>query len=310
MGQMAASAADFAPGTATAATTRWPAPAKLNLFLHIVGRRPDGYHLLQTVFQLVDLCDEIAITPRTDGVIERVGGLAHVSAEQDLVVRAARALRAAAGRPELGATLAVTKRIPEGAGMGGGSSDAATTLVALNRLWGLEMPLETLAALGLGLGADVPVFVHGHTAWGEGIGEKLTPLAVPERWFAVIHPGIAVPTGPLFQAPDLTRDSPVLTIRSSVAALGVLPGEEASSGSVFGPGFRNDCEAVATRLHPPVREALGWLLRSGPARLTGTGACVFAPRATQAAAEASLAGLPAAWRGFVVRSLLATPWPA
>ena len=310
MGQVAETAADIGSGTASAATTRWPAPAKLNLFLHIVGRRPDGYHLLQTVFQLVDLCDEIAITPRKDGVIERVGGLVHVPAEQDLVVRAARALRAAAGRPELGATLAVTKRIPEGAGMGGGSSDAATTLVALNRLWGLEMPLETLAALGLGLGADVPVFVHGHTAWGEGIGEKLTPLAVPERWFAVIHPGIAVPTGPLFQAPDLTRDSPVLTIRGSVAALGVLPGEEASSGSVFGPGFRNDCEAVATRLHPPVREALGWLLRSGPARLTGTGACVFAPRATQAAAEASLAGLPAAWRGFVVRSLLATPWPA
>ncbi len=287
----------------------WPAPAKLNLFLHIVGRRPDGYHLLQTVFQLVDLCDDIAITPRTDGIIERVGGLAHVPPAQDLVVRAALALRAAAGRPALGATLAVTKRIPEGAGMGGGSSDAATTLVALNRLWALDFPVEKLAELGLSLGADVPVFVHGHTAWGEGVGEKLTPMALPERWFAVIHPGVGVPTGPLFQAPDLTRDSPILTIRSSVAALRVLPGEEASPGGVFGPGFRNDCEAVATRLHPPVREALGWLLRSGPARLTGTGACVFAPRATQAAAEASLAGLPAAWRGFVVRSLEHTPWP-
>ena len=291
------------------ATSLWPAPAKLNLFLHIVGRRADGYHLLQTVFQLVDLQDDIAITPRPDGVIEREGGLAHVPAAQDLVVRAAVALRAAAARPELGATLAVTKRIPEGAGMGGGSSDAATTLVALNRLWGLGWTVEQLATLGLQLGADVPVFVRGHTAWGEGVGEKLTPLVLPERWFAVIHPGVGVPTGPLFQAPDLTRDSPVLTIRGSVAALGVLPGEEASSGSVFGPGFRNDCEAVATRLHPPVREALGWLLRSGPARLTGTGACVFAPRATQAAAEASLAGLPAAWRGFVVRSLVATPWP-
>ena len=303
-------AADGASRAASTAMSRWPAPAKLNLFLHIVGRRADGYHRLQTVFQLVDLCDEIAITPRTDGIIERVGGLAHVPPERDLVVRAALALRTAAGRPELGATLAVTKRIPEGAGMGGGSSDAATTLVALNRLWGLEMPLATLAALGLGLGADVPVFVYGHTAWGEGIGEELTPLALPERWFAVIHPGVAVPTGPLFQAPDLTRDSPIRTISGSVAALGALPGEEASLGSVFGPGFRNDCEAVATRLHPPVREALGWLQRSGPARLTGTGACVFAPRATQAAAEACLAGLPAAWHGFVVRSLRSTPWPA
>ena len=291
------------------ATSVWPAPAKLNLFLHIVGRRADGYHLLQTVFQLVDLQDDIAITPRTDGVVERLGGLAHVPPEQDLVVRAALALRAFVGRPELGATLAVTKRIPEGAGMGGGSSDAATTLVALNHLWGLGLRVETLAELGLALGADVPVFVHGHTAWGEGVGENLTPLALPERWFAVIHPGIAVPTGPLFQAPDLTRDSPVLTIRGSVAALQASPGEESSSGSVFGPGFRNDCEAVATRLHPPVRAALGWLQRTGPARLTGTGACVFAPHATQAAAEASLAGLPAAWRGFVVHSLGSTHWP-
>jgi 4-diphosphocytidyl-2-C-methyl-D-erythritol kinase len=266
--------------------------------------------LLQTVFQLVDLQDDIAITPRTDGVVERLGGLAHVPPEQDLVVRAALALRAFAGRPELGATLAVTKRIPEGAGMGGGSSDAATTLVALNHLWGLGLRVETLAELGLELGADVPVFVHGHTAWGEGVGENLTPLALPERWFAVIHPGIAVPTGPLFQAPDLTRDSPVLTIRGSVAALQASPGEESSSGSVFGPGFRNDCEAVATRLHPPVRAALGWLQRSGPARLTGTGACVFAPLATQAAAEASLVGLPAVWRGFVVRFLGSTHWPA
>ncbi len=290
-------------------TSIWPAPAKLNLFLHIVGRRADGYHLLQTVFQLVDLHDDIAITPRKDGVVERLGGLAHVPPAQDLVVRAALALRTYAGRPELGATLAVTKRIPAGAGMGGGSSDAATTLVALNHLWGLGLPLETLAELGLGLGADVPVFVYGHTAWGEGVGENLTPLELPERWFAVIHPGIAVPTGPLFQTPDLTRDSPVLTIRGSAAALQASPGEESSSGSVFGPGFRNDCEAVATRLHPPVRAALGWLQRSGPARLTGTGACVFAPHATQAAAEASLAGLPAAWRGFVVRSLGSTHWP-
>ena len=189
-------------------TSIWPAPAKLNLFLHIVGRRADGYHLLQTVFQLVDLHDDIAITPRKDGVVERLGGLAHVPPAQDLVVRAALALRTYAGRPELGATLAVTKRIPAGAGMGGGSSDAATTLVALNHLWGLGLPLETLAELGLGLGADVPVFVYGHTAWGEGVGENLTPLELPERWFAVIHPGIAVPTGPLFPPKAMMFDIP------------------------------------------------------------------------------------------------------
>jgi 4-diphosphocytidyl-2-C-methyl-D-erythritol kinase len=160
----------------------------------------------------------------------------------------------------------------------------------------------------------VPVFVHGRTAWAEGVGERLTPLALPERWFAVIHPGVAVATGPVFQAADLTRDSPVITIRDSVASLGVLPAEGASAeawrGSVFGSGFRNDCEPVVTRLHPPVREALGWLRRSGVARLTGTGACVFGARCSQSAAEASLAGLPSAWRGFVVRSLAETPWPA
>ena len=295
------------------ATPVWPAPAKLNLFLHIVGRRADGYHLLQTVFQLVDLCDELRIEPRDDGVLERRSGLAHVAPEADLVIRAARALREAAGQPALGATIDLRKRIPEGAGMGGGSSDAATTLVALNRLWGLHWPVERLADLGLALGADVPVFVHGHSAWAEGVGEQLTPLALPECWFAVIHPGIGVPTGPLFQAPDLTRDSPVITIRDSVAALGVPPGSASSSedvsGGVFGPAFRNDCEAVVTRLHPPVRAALGWLRRSGPARLTGTGACVFGPRRSQSEAEASLAGLPPDWRGFVVRSLQETPWP-
>ena len=291
----------------------WPAPAKLNLFLHIVGRRDDGYHRLQTVFQLVDLCDRLTIEPRSDGVLERRGGLVHVPPEQDLVIRAAAVLREAAGDPALGAVITVEKHIPEGAGMGGGSSDAATTLVALSHLWGLHWPASRLAALGLRLGADVPVFVHGRTAWGEGVGEELTPLTLPERWFAVIHPGIGVPTGPVFQAADLTRDSPVITIRDSVAALGALPAAGASGeawrGSVFGTGFRNDCEAVVTRLHPPVRAALGWLQRSGVARLTGTGACVFGVRRNQSEAEASLAGLPPAWRGFVVRSLGETPWP-
>jgi 4-diphosphocytidyl-2-C-methyl-D-erythritol kinase len=293
--------------SAGSAVTHWPAPAKLNLFLHITGRRADGYHLLQTVFQLVDLCDELEITPRTDGALERPLGLAGVAPDDDLVLRAARALRDAAGRPALGATIAVHKRIPAGAGMGGGSSDAASTLVALNRLWKLGLDLPDLAAIGLKIGADVPFFVHGSTAWAEGVGERLTPVETPERWFAVVHPGVAVATGPLFQSPDLTRDSPVLTIRSSLAA---LHAPVDSPDGVFGPGFRNDCEAVAATQYPAVREALAWLRRGGPARLTGTGACVFAPCASAAEATARLAGLPAGWRGFAVRTLDRTPWPA
>src|SRR5450631_2172838 len=193
----------------------WPAPAKLNLFLHIIGRRADGYHELQTLFQFVDLCDDITIRVRADGQINRLSGASGVPAEQDLVVRAARALQQAAGIT-LGADLGVYKRIPVGAGLGGGSSDAATTLVALNRLWNVGWPPARLAALGLSLGADVPVFVHGRVAWAEGIGERLTPLYPPqvpkERNYLIVKPKVSIATAAVFQHPELTRNSPPITI--------------------------------------------------------------------------------------------------
>jgi 4-diphosphocytidyl-2-C-methyl-D-erythritol kinase len=275
---------------------RWPAPAKLNLFLHVTGRRPDGYHELQTLFQLVEFCDEVRIRVRPDGRIERTAGADGVSAEDDLVVRAARRLQAEAGT-RLGADLAVTKRIPMGGGLGGGSSDAATTLVALDRLWGLDLGVDRLAALGLELGADVPVFVRGRTALAGGVGERLEPAEVAPAWFAIVHPGIAVATGPVFQAPELTRNSAKITMRGS-----------------FTPGWperelpgRNDLEPVVASRHAPVRAALEWLGRRGRSRLTGSGACVFAAFADEHAARAALVGLPAEWQGFVAAGLRESP---
>lgn len=276
---------------------RWPAPAKLNLFLLVTGRRPDGYHELQTVFQLVDLADEVRIRPRADGAIVRTAGPEDVPAEQDLIVRAAKLLRDRAGRPDLGADLAVTKRIPMGGGLGGGSSDAATVLVALDALWGLRLGVDRLAALGLELGADVPVFVRGKTALGGGVGERLEPLDVAPAWFAIVHPGVSVATGPVFQAPELTRNSAPVNIRGS-----------------FSPGWpgldlpgRNDLEPVVASRHAPVRAALDWLGQRGRSRLTGSGACVFAAFADERAARAALDGLPVDWRGFVARGLAASP---
>lgn len=265
----------------------WPAPAKLNLFLHVTGRRPDGYHELQTVFQLLDYCDEITVEPRADGRILRPHGAAGVPAESDLVVRAARRLQAAAGC-RLGAELRVHKRIPLGGGLGGGSSDAATTLVALNRLWGLDWADERLAALGLELGADVPVFVYGRTAWAEGVGEKLTPLAVPPAWYLVVCPPCTVSTAQVFSDPELTRDTPKTTIKGFVSA-----------------GGRNDCEPVVRRLYPEVGAALDWLASraGGGARLTGTGACVFARFDSAAEAAAALVAMPGRWTGFVARGV-------
>src|SRR5262245_58839436 len=183
------------------AQSHWPAPAKLNLFLHVTGRRADGFHDLQTLFQLIDLCDDIAIEVRDDGGIERLAGPPDVPAESDLVVRAARALQAETGTA-LGASLSIRKRIPMGGGLGGGSSDAATTLLALNHLWNLALPPERLAAIGLTLGSDVPVFVHGTSAWAEGRGERLTSVELPDRWYTVIHPRVHVATAQVFQAPE------------------------------------------------------------------------------------------------------------
>jgi 4-diphosphocytidyl-2-C-methyl-D-erythritol kinase len=269
--------------------SRWPAPAKLNLFLHVVGQRADGYHELQTLFQLVDLADTIAIRAREDGVIERPEGPAEVPAESDLAVRAARALQAASGT-SLGATLRVLKRIPQGGGLGGGSSDAATTLLALNELWSCGLTSDDLADLGLPLGADVPVFIKGLSAWGEGIGERLTPVELPERWYLIIHPGCAVSTGSVFQSSELTRNSPLITIRD-----------------FFESGGRSDCEPVVRRLCPEVGEALDWLGRFAPARLTGTGSCVFAAYESAIEAERLAARVPDCWKSAVARGLNASP---
>ncbi len=274
-----------APGT----ETRWPAPAKLNLFLHVTGRRPDGYHTLQTLFQLIDLNDEIAVTVREDGRIERPAGPEGVPAAEDLVVRAARALKAASGSP-LGAELRVTKRIPMGGGLGGGSSDAATTLLALNTLWGCGLGLPELAALGLSLGADVPVFIEGSSAWAEGVGEHLEPVELPEAWYLVIHPGVHVNTAAVFQSPELTRNSPLITIRA-----------------FFDSGGRNDCEPVVRRAFPEVDAALSWLSGRAPARLTGTGACVFAAFGAEAEARQLAAEVPQRWGRYVARGLNTSP---
>jgi 4-diphosphocytidyl-2-C-methyl-D-erythritol kinase len=269
--------------------TRWPAPAKLNLFLHVTGRRPDGYHDLQTLFQLIDLADTIGITVRDDGVIERMGGPEGVPPDADLTVRAARALQAAVGT-RLGATLRIIKRIPMGGGLGGGSSDAATALLALNHLWGCGLSVAHLAELGLGLGSDVPVFVHGTCAWAAGRGEELTPVELPEAHYVVVHPGVAVPTARVFQAPELTRNTPLITIRAFLAS-----------------GGRNDCEPVVRAMYREVADALDWLAQHAPARLTGTGSCIFARCASVSEAERLAARVPDRWRSFVARGLNISP---
>ncbi|HEY2808130.1 MAG TPA: 4-(cytidine 5'-diphospho)-2-C-methyl-D-erythritol kinase [Steroidobacteraceae bacterium] len=274
---------------AGATETHWPAPAKLNLFLHVLGRRPDGYHQLQTLFQLLDLADTVSIALRADGRIERPGDSYAMPAEEDLVVRAARALKSATGARG-GASLKVLKRIPLGAGLGGGSSDAATVLLALNNLWGCGLTLSELAGIGLPLGADVPVFVEGSSAWAEGIGERLTPVELSEAWYVIIHPGVTVGTGEIFQSPELTRNSSVITIRA-----------------FFESGGRNDCEPVVRAKYPEVADALDWLGRFAPARLTGTGACVFAACASAIDAERLAARVPDRWTSYVARGLNRSP---
>ena len=272
--------------------TWWPAPAKLNLFLHVVGRRADGYHDLQTLFQLIDLCDSIGLAPRADGRIERVEGMAEVPPEADLAVRAARLLQQATGCT-LGADIAVRKRIPAGGGLGGGSSDAATVLRVLDRLWGVGLGRDELAALGLTLGSDVPVFLHGSSAWAEGRGKLLEPVALPERWYLLIHPGVAVSTAAIFQAPELTRNSPLITIRA-----------------FFQAGSRNDCEPIVRRRHPEVDAALRWLTARTEARMSGTGACVFAGFDSAEDAGRIAAAVPDRWRSWVVRGLNRSPLEA
>lgn len=263
-----------------------PAPGKLNLFLHVLGRRPDGYHELQTVFRLIDRSDRIGVRLRDDGAIERIGALPGISADQDLCVRAARLLQDASGT-RLGADLALEKNLPIGGGLGGGSSDAATVLLALNRRWALGMRRAELLALAVQLGADVPLFVHGENALGEGIGERLTSLALEPAWYLVLVPQVQVSTKEIFSDAALTRDAKRLKIPPFLSGQG-----------------RNDLEAIAVRRHPEIAQHLAWLrARSPQARMSGSGACVFTELPRQAEALALLAQLPATMHGFVAAGL-------
>jgi 4-diphosphocytidyl-2-C-methyl-D-erythritol kinase len=267
----------------------YPAPAKLNLFLHVVGRRPDGYHLLQSVFTLIDRCDTVRIRMREDGRVRREGDLPGVPESEDLAIRAAVLLKEASGSPG-GADIAVEKRIPLGAGLGGGSSDAATVLLALDRLWGTAFGAEALAELGAGLGADIPFFIHGTSAWVEGVGDRITPVDIPPRWYLVLTPPVAVPTGVVFAAPELTRDTEALKM-------------EDFSAHPQDPRFHNDLEPVVTARYPIVRSHLEWLRQHADARMTGSGSCVFAAFGSREAAQSVLDRLPAPMKGFVAQGL-------
>ena len=282
-----------------------PAPAKLNLFLHVVGRREDGYHDLQTVFQFVDLADRVRISHRADARLRRTATIPGVAEADDLVIRAARLLRDETGVGK-GAGIGVEKRIPPGGGLGGGSSDAAATLVGLNRLWGLGMDTEQLAALAVKLGADVPVFVHGLAAWAEGVGERLVPLDLEQPWYVLIVPSVAVSTAEVFHDAALTRNTPRLTMRRFLRGGREAPGAPVRIGH-FLAAARNDCESVVRRMHPRVGEALDWLSRHGQARMTGTGSTVFAPFGTRERAARIANAVPAPWRGLVTRGLNRSP---
>ncbi|ADE12582.1 4-(cytidine 5'-diphospho)-2-C-methyl-D-erythritol kinase [Sideroxydans lithotrophicus] len=276
------------------------APAKLNLFLHVVGRRADGYHLLQTLFRFIDLNDTLRYTLRADGDVRRVDALDGVPPEQDLCVRAARLLQQETGCKQ-GVDIGLEKRIPMGGGLGGGSSDAATTLLALNRLWGLDLSRERLMQLGLRLGADVPVFVFGENAFAEGVGERLQPYPLPEAWYVVLCPPVHVPTVQIFTHPELTRNTISMTMRALPKGPDFRVGR--SDGLVLG----NDLQAVACKLYPEVAEHLAWLAKFAPALMTGSGACVFAEFATEKEAQAVLQQLPPNMRGFVAQGLQQHP---
>jgi len=287
------------------AMSRWLAPAKINLFLRVLGRRDDGYHELQTVFQLLDFGDEVDLRVRDDGVLRRTRPVAGVAAERDLALRAARLLARASGT-RLGAEIGLRKRIPMGAGLGGGSSNAATVLVALDRLWALDWGVERLAALGLELGADVPVFVRGRSAWAEGIGERLQSVTLDEAWYLVVNPGGPVSTAQVFADSALTRNSSPLKISDFLCGGTTDAIPRLDAAALIGRGG-NDCEPVARALCPGIGDALDWLAARAPARMSGTGACVFALFRDQAAAYAALAELPPRWHGVVARGLRESP---
>jgi 4-diphosphocytidyl-2-C-methyl-D-erythritol kinase len=273
-----------------------PAPAKLNLFLHVIGRRDDGYHEIQSAFVPLDLADLLDFARRDDGQIERTGDLIG-TVEGDLAVRAARSLQQASGA-RFGVTINVEKRIPAGSGMGGGSSDAASTLLALNRLWELRWSRAQLQELAVALGADVPFFLGPGPAFVEGLGERLTALALPPRYFAVVHPQVAVSTREIFTDPGLTRDTKATIIAAFSAA------QETLSERLFGV---NDLEVVVRRRYPVVDCAVRHLQRFGPARMTGSGSAVFMPATDESHATAAIQDLPPEWQGWVVRSLSEHP---
>lgn len=271
--------------------SHWPAPAKLNLFLRVTGRRDDGYHQLQTVFRLLDWGDSVALRARSDGRIVRMGaGAAGVREQDDLVILAANLLQHAAKSMQ-GADISIEKQIPMGAGLGGGSSDAATVLVALNLLWGVGFSADRLAGIGLRLGADVPVFVRGHNAWAEGIGEQLAPLALPPAWYVLASPGVHAATAGLFQEPDLTRDAAPATISDFL------------SGTVLDNAF----EPVLRRREPAVEALFTALARIGRPRLTGSGSVCFVEFADRGSAEAALAALPAGVDAWLARGAERSP---
>ncbi|MFT7413497.1 MAG: 4-diphosphocytidyl-2-C-methyl-D-erythritol kinase [Methylophagaceae bacterium] len=269
--------------------TAWPSPAKLNLFLHITGRRSNGYHELQTVFQFLDYCDSLFFATTVESNIQLLTQIEGVEHDNNLIVRAARALQQHAGINK-GALITLVKRLPMGGGLGGGSSNAATTLVALNQLWDCGLSSDELAQIGLELGADVPVFIHGHAAWAEGVGEKLSPISPPEPWYVVIVPQCHVSTSDIFSTSELTRDCEPITISRFLSGEG-----------------RNVCEDVVKDHYPAVLESLSWLAQYGQARMTGTGACVFVDVNSLQHAQKIMDDLPESWQGLVARGCNISP---
>jgi len=268
---------------------RWPAPAKLNLMLRIVGQRPDGYHLLQTVFQFIELCDWITFHPVSDDCVSLKQAIPGVEEADDLTIRAARLLKDVTGCP-LGVCIEVEKNLPMGGGLGGGSSDAATTLIVLNQLWDLQLSVEKLMELGLTLGADVPVFVYGYSAWAEGVGEKLEKILPAEQWVVVIKPECHVNTKEIFSAKHLTRDSKSIKIADFIAGQ-----------------HQNDCVDVVCESYPSVKEALVDLSAFAQARLTGTGACVFAQFDSELKAISAFKSLQAKWQVYLSKGVNQSP---
>ncbi len=272
--------------------TSWPAPAKINLFLHITGQRSDGYHQLQTVFQFLDYCDHLQFQVTRQPEIRLLTSIAGVDDDDNLIVRAAKLLQQHTDIKS-GVEITLDKQLPMGGGLGGGSSNAATTLVALNVLWECQLSNDELARLGLILGADVPVFIHGHAAWAEGVGEKLTTVSPPEPWYVVIVPSCHVSTSEIFSAPELTRDCEHITISRFLSGEG-----------------RNICEDVVTNNYPLVADALDWLSKYAKPRMSGTGACVFADFESQYLAQQVVTNLPEGWQGFVAKGCNLSPLTA